>query len=333
MPPIEYKLQRLRGGWCIASYENGTRTGRHRLNACDAGSAAVEFAEIVAAASKPVDPAVSEIWTAYRADRAGRRISENMEWSGRSILPVFGGMKPMSITTKDCRDYAKARKAAGRQAGTICTELAHLRVCLAWAVKARIIREAPHIERPSLPPPKERHLSRAEAERVIASAIAPHVRLFIVLAISTAARATALLELKWDRIDFERGLIVLGDPDRTIRQKGRATVPMTNTARAALSEARQGARTDYVIEHGGAPIKSAKKGVAEATRRAGVKGCTPHVFRHTAAVWMAEDGVPMGEIAALLGHSDSNITERVYSRFSPDHLRTASASLEMKILK
>ena len=331
--PVEYSLQRFRGGWAIVAHENGQRLSRKQLDADNAGAAAVEFAEIVAAASKPVDPTIGEIWAAYRADRAGRRISENMEWSGRAILPVFGAMKPMAVTAADCRAYAKARKKAGRQAGTICTELAHLRVCLAWAVKSRMIREAPHIERPQLPPPKERHLSRDEADRVIAAAVAPHVRLFIIMAISTAARATALLELKWDRIDFERGLIVLGDPDRTVRQKGRATVPMTNTARAALSAAKEGARTEYVIEHGGAPIKSAKKGVAEAARRAGVKDCTPHVFRHTAAVWMAEDGVPMGQIAALLGHADASITERVYARFAPEHLRTASASLEMKILK
>jgi integrase len=331
--PIEYKLQRLRGGWCIAAYENGRRVSRRQLDACDAASAAIEFAEIVADAGKPIDPAIAEIWAAYRADRAGRRIAENMEWSGRAILPVFGGMKPMSITAKDCRAYAKARKLAGRQAGTICTELAHLRVCLAWAVKARMIKEAPFIERPQLPPSKERHLSRAEAERVIAAAVAPHVRLFIVLALTTAARATALLELTWDRIDFENNLIVLGDPDRTMRQKGRATVPMNNTARAALSAAKEGARTKFVIEHAGGPIKSVKKGVAEAARRASVKGCTPHVFRHTCAVRMAEDGIPMSQIAAMLGHADSAITERVYAKWAPDHLRTASASLEMKILK
>ena len=331
--PVEYKLQRLRGGWCIATYEGGKRVSRNQLKADNAAAAAIEFAEVRAEHSRPVDPTVSQIWTAYRADRAGRRIAENMEWSGRAILPHFGAMKPMSISATDCRAYAMARAKAGRQAGTICTELAHLRVCLAWAVKARIIQEAPYIERPQLPPPKERHLTRAEAEKVIAAAVAPHVRLFIVLAISTAARSTALLELKWDRIDFERGLVVLGDPDRTQRQKGRATVPMTNTARAALSAAKESARTDYVIEHAGAAIKSAKKGVAEAARRAGVKGCTPHVFRHTAAVWMAEDGVDMRKIATLLGHADASITERVYAKFSPDHLRTASASLEMKILK
>jgi len=256
-----------------------------------------------------------------------------MEWSGRAILPVFGAMKPSAIMPEDCRAYAKARAKVGRKPGTVCTELAHLRVCLAWAVKSRIIATAPHIERPTLPPPKERHLSRAEASKVIAAAIAPHVRLFIILAISTAARAAALLELKWDRVDFERGLIVLGDPDRTQRQKGRATVPMTQTARGALSAAKAGAVSDFVIEHGGDAIKSIRKGVSEAARRAKVEGVTPHVLRHTAAVWMAEDGVRMEEIAAYLGHSDASITQRVYARFSPNHLKTAAASLEMKILR
>jgi integrase len=45
---------------------------------------------------------------------------------------------------------------------------------------------------------------------------------------------------------------------------------------------------------------------------------------------MAEDGVPMGEIASFLGHSDSRITERVYARFSPQHLRRAAKSLELE---
>lgn len=64
-----------------------------------------------------------------------------------------------------------------------------------------------------------------------------------------------------------------------------------------------------------------------AVARAGLRGVTPHVLRHTAAVWMAEAGVPMTEIAAYLGHSDSRITERVYARFSPDYLRKAAAGI------
>ena len=48
-----------------------------------------------------------------------------------------------------------------------------------------------------------------------------------------------------------------------------------------------------------------------------------NVLRHTAAVQMAEGGAPMSEIAAVLGHSDSRITERVYAKYSPGYLAKA----------
>jgi hypothetical protein len=43
---------------------------------------------------------------------------------------------------------------------------------------------------------------------------------------------------------------------------------------------------------------------------------------------MAEDGIPLEEIAQFLCHSDVNVTRRIYARFSPDYLRRAAASLE-----
>ncbi len=36
----------------------------------------------------------------------------------------------------------------------------------------------------------------------------------------------------------------------------------------------------------------------------------------------------MSEIAQMLGHSDSRVTEKVYARFSPTYLRGAAAALE-----
>ena len=44
---------------------------------------------------------------------------------------------------------------------------------------------------------------------------------------------------------------------------------------------------------------------------------------------MAEDGVPMEQVAQYLGHNDSRTTERVYARFSPDFLRAAARSLDL----
>lgn len=72
---------------------------------------------------------------------------------------------------------------------------------------------------------------------ILSSCIHLHVRLFCVLALTTAGRKSAILQLTWDRIDFERGLIhldVIGEKNR----KGRAVVPMTDRARAELLIAR-----------------------------------------------------------------------------------------------
>jgi integrase len=295
----EFRLQRLKGRWAIAEYRDGQRVSRHRLESRDAAGAAAEFGRLKAAASRPVDPDIGILWEAYRNDRAGRRIAENMQWSGKSVLSFFATMKPENITIALCRQYVAQRK---RSPGTTTTELNHLRIVLRWAHKNHMIDRMPAME---LPP------------------------LFLHLAIATAGRMAALTDLTWDRVDFERGLIYLGEHNVLRPRKGRATVTMTNALRAALSEARQGARTKYVLEWGGERIKGVRTALGKAAKRAGLEGVSPHVFRHSAARWLAEDGVPMREIAAVLGHKDSLVTERIYAKFSPDYLRGAMASLEV----
>ncbi|MCS0504128.1 tyrosine-type recombinase/integrase [Ancylobacter sp. GSK1Z-4-2] len=57
----------------------------------------------------------------------------------------------------------------------------------------------------------------------------------------------------------------------------------------------------------------------------------PLMLRDAAAVHMAEDGVPMEEIAQFLGHSNVAITRKAYARFSPGCLHKASTSLECGI--
>ncbi|WFT82046.1 DDE-type integrase/transposase/recombinase [Methylobacterium sp. CB376] len=54
---------------------------------------------------------------------------------------------------------------------------------------------------------------------------------------------------------------------------------------------------------------------------------------HPDTVWIAEDGATMTEIATYLGHSDDAITQRVYAKLSPNHLRRASRALEVGRLR
>ncbi len=242
---------------------------------------------------------------------------------GRGWSPHFGALRPDQINRPACRRYVASRRKDGVGDGTIWSELTFLRAAVRWHDH----NTPAVVELPSKPPPADKHLTRAEYEHLLAHAETQHIRLFIILALSTAGRMTAILELTWDRnIDFERELIILGDG--TKRRKGRATVPMTPRAKEALLAAYEARTSNHVIEYGGEPVKKVRKALGRVTEKAGVPWCSPHVFRHSAAVWMAESGIPMAEIAQYLGHSDSRITERVYSRMSPQYLRKAGSALD-----
>lgn len=55
---------------------------------------------------------------------------------------------------------------------------------------------------------------------------------------------------------------------------------------------------------------------------------TFHILRHTYASTLAMEGVPMGVIAAQLGHADTRMTERHYAHLAPNYIaETIRASL------
>ena len=323
-----YTIGRLHGRFVVTWSENGRRR-RFRLAARTLADAEAEARDCILRETARQGPlTVSDLWKAFAAERAGRPIAENLRHTGKAVLPHFGALRPDQITTADCRAYAQARRAIGNADGTIWTHLGQLGSALNWAAKAGLIDRAPHIERPSQPAPKDRRLTDAEVARLLAAEAEPHIRLATILMLTTAARVSAILELTWDRVDFDRGLIHLRRPDLTTR-KGRAAPPMNATARAALVAAREAALSPWVIEWAGGPVRSIKKGFAAMARRAGLTDVSPHVLRHTAACRLAEAGIPMAEIAQYLGHSNVRVTEAVYARFSPDHLRKAASALEL----
>jgi integrase len=149
----------------------------------------------------------------------------------------------------------------------------------------------------------------------------------VTLAYRTGGRTSAILDLTWDRVDFEHGVIRLGLGDRP--GKGRATVPMVEDTAETLREVRRCVRSNHVIQFRGVPVGSIKKAFKRAVTRANLpQDTSPHILRHSAAVHMAESGVPMEEIGQYLGHNDARTTYRIYARFSPSYLRRAAAVLE-----
>ena len=334
MGATEYRLGRLRGRYVVTWQEDGRRP-RHRLGKGISKSEAERQLNDFVKARERVHAreakTVAELFQAYLRDREiDGKSTEKQVHSWKALKPVFGHLSPSDIDKPVCRLYSSGREEAGRSLGTAWTELSCLRAAINWARKTGLISLAPFIWLPTPPKPKDRHLSKTEAQLLLRAAASPHMRLFVLLALCTAGRASALLDLEWARVDFVRGLIDLRTAEQN-RIKRRAIVPMNDTLRAALEEAHAGAQTRWVIEWNGQRVRSIKKAFGRAVAKCGWDDVTPHTLRHTAAVWMAEAGVPMSEIAQYLGHADSRVTERVYARYSPDYLRKAGATLEIGV--
>jgi integrase len=322
---MRYRVAKHKRGFVCVIYEPSGNRRRIALKASDKFGATAEAAELVGHIEqrKPRQRlTVGQIVEAYlEQSEAIWKDVDRFHWKHGER--AFGRLSPPDVGEKECRAFAGA---SSNRPGSIRKVLSILRAALRWAERKALIDKAPHIWLPAAPPPKDRRLSREEFDRLeTASQGTHHLQLFLWLARYTAARAGAILSLRWSQVDLGAGRISLGG---TGRQKRRAVVPIHPDLAFALALSKEGAETDHVIEWAGKPVKSIKNAFRRAVKDAGLgKEVTPHVLRHTAASWMAEAGVPMSEIAAVLGHRDSRTTERVYARMSPEYLQKAVRAL------
>lgn len=317
----EYTVQRFRDGFALVWRDPAGKRRRHALAAADRIGAEAEARQRWRLGDR--SPwTVGRILDAYLDDRkrAGIASSARQADAWKAMKHFWAEVSPRLIDDEMAQGYA-ARRA--RAAATIRYELGMLSVALRWARDKKLIEAAPTVWRPMSPERRERHVTREQFRRFLAAVVAPHARLYMVLAIATCARPTAILQLTWDRVDFERGLIDLNPPGRTQTAKRRPVVPIADYALAPLQEAYANRQSSHVIERGGKGLASIKKAFSAASERSNVRA-TPYTLRHTGAVWRAEDGVPMSEIAQLMGHDDDRTTQKHYARFTPSYLRKAA---------
>jgi integrase len=329
----DYRIVPFRGKFAVTWNEGGRRL-RHSLGVDSRAEAEQRLARFIAAqeaagaTAKGSAYTVADAWAGYVKALGTKPSAVIAGHQWKAVGAAFANRNAATLTEDDCRSYIAARRSLGRSDSTIWSELSRLRSALKWAENKRLIDRAPKIWIPAPSHPRDKRMTREQVSAFIAACALPHVKLFAILAATTGARMGAILSLTWDRVDLDRGLVHYWDPATFKTKKGRATTPINTLARGALTEARTGATTPFVIEWAGHRVMSVKKGLATAGARAGVPWATAHVFRHSAASIMAESGVPMEEIAQFLGHSDTKMVTTVYAKFSPTYLRKAAETLE-----
>jgi integrase len=323
--PDEYRLGKHRGRFSLVFTDAERGRVRIALGTADRGEAEARARAIWAKRTAAPTDRLEDLWTAYVTNRkkhAARKDRFESLW--KALGPFFGHKLGPSVTAEDCEDYYKLRRRESMSNSTIKTELEFLRACLVHKYGKG---NTPKLWLPPASAPRDRYLTKDELRTLLEHIETPHVKLFVTLAVATGARMSAILDLTWERVDLQRGTVNYQPAGRHQTNKRRTVVPLNELALEAVREAHRGALTDHVIEYGGEPVKSVKKAIRAAAERSGIP-VSPHVFRHTAGVWMAEADMPMQKIAQFLGHTSTRVTEQTYARYSPSFMRDASEALK-----
>jgi integrase len=179
-----------------------------------------------------------------------------------------------------------------------------------------------------------RSMTLAQVTALIAAAHAagPRIYAYVMLSLCTGVRTEEARALRWENVDF-------GDPDsrpprpaslavwRSVRAKGdtktrksRRTLGLPQLAVAALRALHQdtgpAAAEDLVFcTATGQPLDAAnvRRSFRAVCQAAGIgPGWTPRELRHTFVSLMSDSDVAVEEIARLVGHASSKVTESVY---------------------
>jgi len=226
--------------------------------------------------------------------------------------------------------YLRHRLTAqiGRRASppTVRRELSVLVAACHYAGKRRLLDRSTipaGLDLPANNPPRMRWLTPDEQWRLVLAAGAGGRTswgfLFVAIAMFTGARRAAICALTWKQVDLDRGIIDFLPPgSRQAGNKRRPPVPIAEALLPVLREAWASRSGDSVL--GGARFR--KRAWNRIVAAAGLPGVTPHVLRHTLATCALQRGVPIREVAGVLGDTVAMI-ERVYGHHSPDYLKGA----------
>jgi integrase len=169
------------------------------------------------------------------------------------------------------------------------------------------------------------HLTEAEIERLIAATKSNRHghrdATMILVAYRHGLRASELVTLRWDQIDFDAGILHV-----TRRKRGTpSTHPISGDELRALRRLKREAKPGpfVFVSERGSPFSVA--GFQKLIARAGVAAgfefqLHPHMLRHSCGFKLANDGVDTRSLQAYLGHKNIQHTVR-YSELSPSRFK------------
>ena len=246
--------------------------------------------------------------------RLHRKIGKTRPVTANRVIETLGSVFRYAVTCGVAPNgfnpaaRIKAFKEHARERYLTTAELARLGAALHEAETIGIEWEIDETN------PTAKHVPKRSRRTILG----PHAVAAIRLLLLTGCRLREVLHLRWEHIDWERGLALL--PDSKV---GRRYVVLNAPALVVLDGLPRIATFVIPGEHSDKPRSDLNRPWRLISRRASLVGVRLHDLRHTHAAFGAGAGLGLPIIGKLLGHTSPTTTAR-YSHIDNDPLRRAS---------
>jgi len=265
----------------------------------------------------------------------------------KHLIPRFGGHRLCDISRVEIQRYLLEKLKQGFAWETTNHFRNLLSKVLGTAVSWDYLTDNPvrGVKMPerSLKSP-HRFLSADEVKRLIAACLEP-TRTVVVVATMTGLRIGEILALRWGRINFIGGTLLVaetcymghfGTPKtRASRREVPLSPAVVQTLKAQCSRSADHSPEALVFStRQGGPLMSnnlRNRGLRPACKRAGLPQINWHVLRHTHGTLLHVQGTPLKVAQAQLGHSHMATTLDVYTHASVSAQREAVILLEAQV--
>lgn len=229
----------------------------------------------------------------------------------------FQGKNIQEITTWQVEKYKTERKKKFKPA-SVNRELALLKHLFSKAVEWGKLKESPAGKKVKFfkgAVNRVRFLMPDEFQTLLSNC-EDFLKAIVTVAVHTGMRRGELLNLRWDQVDLEKGIITILDTKNSERKD----IPMDETVRATLRLIERNGDFVFSIKNG-QPLYPMKLHYAfhGALKASNITDFRFHDLRHTFASNLVMAGVKIEKVQKLMGHKMIAMTQR-YAHLAPGYL-------------
>ena len=299
---------------------------------------------------------LAEEWLRHRSGELSASTLEVRTWAVRQhLVPAIGARRVRQLSAEDVSLFLQDLALAGYARASLDKVRGVLVQVLRHAERQGLVARNVAALVPTPPGPRSegRSLTVEQARALLEAANGHLLEAAFVVALTCGLRPGELLGLHWRDVDLDEGLLRVNravrraggavelGPTKTAGSRRQLRLPVSTVDALRRHQLRQLAQVELMGEHWqdlglvfptsrGTLLDPAnlRRSLRTVTEQAGLGRWHPHELRRSAASLLSAAGVPLEEVADVLGHTSTRVTSATYRHRTTPTVDAAAGPME-----